>query len=103
MIPKYKAIKSQKLRDSAQGRECTFNVVGVCNYDTAKTVLCHINTDGGKTGGKTDDISAAFGCSECHAWLDSYTASEVDRLFYSMRALIRTQRIWVAEGLLVVK
>jgi hypothetical protein len=95
-------MKSQKLRDSAKGQECAFHVVDVCNYNPETTSLCHINVDGGKMGGKSPDISAAFGCSSCHEWLDQNKGSELDRLFYTRRAIIRTQLHWINEGLLVV-
>jgi len=97
------AIKSKKLRDSARDQPCTMNVAGVCNCDSSTTVLCHIQTEMGIMGGKTDDISAAFGCSDCHLWYDQKKGSELDRLFYSMRAMIRTQLIWIELGLLIVK
>ena len=96
-------IKSKKLRDSAKGQECTFNIVGVCNYNPETVVLCHINTEGGKMGGKTDDISAAFGCSDCHFWIDQNQGSEEESLFYKLRALIRTHLIWIEQGLMCIK
>lgn len=95
--------ESEKLRRSANGRDCTMQVANVCNYRTDTTVLAHIQVDGGKMGGKADDFSACFCCADCHAWLDQYIGSEEERLFYSLRAIIRTQRIWVAEGLMVIK
>lgn len=100
---KRSSIKSNKLRLSANGQECTMQVAGVCNYRTDTTVLAHINVDGGKMGSKTDDISACFCCSDCHAWLDQHKGSELDELFYTRRAIIRTQLIWVQMGLMVIK
>ena len=96
-------LKSNNLRASAKGQDCTFNIAHVCNYNPETTVLCHINTDGGKIGGKSEDISAAFGCSNCHNWLDSNLGSELDGLYYSMRAMIRTQNKWIEMGLLCIK
>lgn len=78
-------------------------VAGVCNGNVETTVLAHIQTEGGKMGGKADDFSACFCCSDCHAWLDQYKGSEEDRLFYTRRAIIRTQRHWMQTGLLVIK
>ena len=95
-------MKSKKLRDSAQGQDCTLQVVGVCNYNVETTVLCHINTGGGKMGGKSPDISAAFGCSNCHEWLDQNNGSEIDRLFYTRRAMVRTWLYWIDAGLIVL-
>jgi len=98
-----KAFVSQRLRKSAKGQECTMQVVGVCNSNPETTVLAHIQTEGGKMGGKADDFSACFCCSDCHAWLDQHRGSELDELFYTRRAIIRTQRIWTQNGLMVVK
>ena len=92
------AYKSEKLRQSAKGKDCTLRIAGVCNYDNHTTVLAHINTDFGKMGGKTDDYSACFACSSCHTNLDTNKLSSNDALFYTRRALVRTWRIWWKEG-----
>ena len=97
---KQQAIRSKKLRDSARGQDCTFNVVGVCNYNPETSVLCHIDGEFKGIGLKNHDVSAAIGCSDCHAWLDQHRGSEEDRLFYSLRALVRTLVYWVNEGLI---
>lgn len=98
-----KPIKSNKLRKSAQGQECTMCVAGVCNGNNETTVLAHINTELSGIGAKTDDISACFACSDCHTWLDQMTGSEEDRLFYTRRAMVRTWLVWVSLGLVVIK
>lgn len=95
--------KCKKLRDSARGQFCTLNVASVCNYNNETTVLAHVQVEGGIMGGKSDDISACFACSDCHAWLDQNKGSELDELFYTRRAIIRTQRAWIDLGLMVVK
>ena len=83
-------IRSKKLLDGAKGENCTMNVAGVCNYNPETVVAMHINVEGGKMGGKTDDTSTVYGCSSCHAWLDQSKGSELDQLFYTRRALVRT-------------
>lgn len=93
-------MKSNKLRNSARGQECTMHVVGVCNYDPDTTVLAHINTDGSIMGGKAPDYSACFCCSDCHAWLDQNKGSEEDRLFYTRRAMVRTWGKWFEQGVI---
>lgn len=98
-----KPLRSKKLTYSAKGQQCTLNVANVCSYDPATVVLCHIKTDGGSVGAKTDDFSACFGCYDCHQWLDNNEGSEEDRLFYTRRALVRTWREWVARGLITIK
>lgn len=105
LLPKSPAIRSKALRDSAKGEDCTLNIAGVCSYDSAKTVLCHLNLDSRSRGRgyKTDDLSAAFGCSACHAAMDGDVLSEEDWLFYAARGLVRTQKRWVEMGLIQVK
>lgn len=93
-----KRIVSPKLQRSARGQECMMNVAGICNYNNETTVLAHVNVEGGAIGTKTDDFSAVFACSACHAWLDQYLGDEEERLFYTRRALVRTWRVWIDEG-----
>jgi hypothetical protein len=100
-------VKSQKLRNSARNQECTFQIAGVCNGDTATTILCHLPSDTGGMGMKSDDATcAAFGCSSCHDAIDGRTQSYEYReaqWFYNCRAIGRTQRIWIEMGLAVFK
>ena len=100
-------MKSKKLRDSARGEECSFQIAGVCNGNPETTVLCHIPTkDTGGMGMKPDDATnSAFGCSSCHDAIDGRTDSleyRANRWFYNFRAIGRTQRRWIALGLLKV-
>lgn len=99
-----------KLRKSAKGEQCTLQIPGVCNFDTATTVLAHLPDDSGtgKMGGKSEDWCACFGCSDCHALIDNqaefqkrYTSE--DYLFFIRRAMIKTWRKWFDAGLLEVK
>ena len=92
--------KNNKLRQSAKGRDCTFNVVGHCNYDSETVVLCHIDSEFKGMSMKSPDFFGGFGCSGCHAWLDQHLGTEEDRLFYSLRALCRTQKQWFDEGVI---
>ena len=96
-------VVSRKLRASAHGQDCTMQVVGVCNSNPETVVLAHINTTGtGSKGAKCHDFSAAFMCSACHSWYDGHAGSEIDRLFYSRRAMVRTWELWVAMGLITI-
>lgn len=95
-------MKSNKLRKSAKGQDCTMNVAGICNYNPETVVLAHINTDGAIMGGKSPDYSACFACCDCHAWLDLNKGSEEDRLFYTRRAMVRTWGKWIDMGLVKV-
>jgi len=77
-------------------------VIPVCNYNTETTISAHINIEGGKMGGKTDDISVVDCCSDCHTWLDQRMGTEEDQLFYTRRALIRTITRRINEGYIAI-
>lgn len=95
-------IVSNKLRTSARGQSCTFQIPGVCNHDPETTVLCHIRDEQAGKSTKADDFSAAFGCSNCHAAIDTHWLSKEDELFYQLRGLQRTLRNWIERGLIVI-
>lgn len=103
MILKIKPIRSKALRDSARGESCTFEIPGFCNSDPETTVGCHLQWEGGAMGSKADDISLAYGCSGCHEAIDSRRIDAIDRQFYSIRAMVRTQRRMYGKGLLSIK
>lgn len=100
------AIRSDKLRQSARGQQCTLQISGVCNHDPETTVLAHLPDESKGMGRKADDICACFACSACHDVLDGrinhWPITEADREFYMRRALIRTWRKWVEMGLIHV-
>ena len=92
-----------KLRRSARNEPCTLNIAGVCNYDPATVVLCHIRDfHGGGTGLKPSDLSAVFGCLHCHTHLDQHKVKGEDRYFYIARAIVRTHERMVEKGLLSI-
>jgi len=100
-----KRLELPKLRKAMKGLECTLNTP-VCNYDSATVVGCHINTEGGKMGGKSDDTSMVAGCSDCHSLIDNRLNSEPmsneDYLYYTRRALTRTYRLLFDVGVIKV-
>lgn len=95
-------IVSQKLRDSAKGQECTFQIVGVCNHNPETTVLAHLPSQVAGKGTKSDDWHAAFACSACHEALDQHLLSEANELAFCFRALQRTQKVWRDMGLITI-
>lgn len=95
-------IVSTKLRNSAKGQDCTFQIPGVCCCDPERTMLCHISDEAKGMGNKAHDYSAAFGCHECHTAIDQHRLSKEDELFYSMRGMQRTWDFWVNAGLIVL-
>lgn len=99
-------IISQPMRDSARGKPCTLNIAGVCSYNAETTVLCHLPDESHGMSRKSDDLSSAYGCCECHAVIDGkvphhFEPGEKD--FYIRRAMVRTWRILVAEGIVQIK
>ena len=89
-----KRLELPKLRKAMRGIDCTLNTP-VCNYDSSTVVGCHINTEGGKMGGKSDDTSMVAGCSSCHDYIDGRIERdecENNIEWYKLRALTRTYR-----------
>lgn len=91
-----------KLRNSAKGRECLVRIPGICNGNPETVVLAHLN--GGGMGMKQPDLFGAFACSACHDEVDRRTrlldADDARRLH--LEGIIRTQAIWLMEGLIKV-
>ena len=90
-----------KYRKSARGQDCMIRIPGVCNYDSATTVLAHIN--GGGMGTKTQDQEGAFCCSSCHDAIDGrvrtgYSREELKLMH--LEGAIRTRDYWRSVGLL---
>ncbi len=99
--------KMTPIRKSAKDEECTIRLpMGVCNYDTATTVLCHENElEAGKgLGLKAPDTCAAYGCSSCHDVVDG-RAPRPNGMSYEMMitcfkaGVEQTQRILKRKGL----
>lgn len=61
------------LRQLAEGKPCMIRLPGICNHNTETTVLCHFRMNGiSGMGLKAPDLLGAWGCSSCHAWVDSH-------------------------------
>lgn len=93
--------KQTKLTKSARGKECQIRVPNVCSGDHDTVVLCHLN--GGGMGAKHDDIHGAYGCAECHKWIDGGYAKHHNKEYRDLlhlEGVIRTQIIMLAEGLI---
>ena len=95
-------MKKIDLRKEAKGRPCTIQIYGVCNRNPETSVLCHLPGPG--MGVKADDIHAAIGCSACHDVIDGRvnipSFGKTDRYHSLLEAVIRTQKIWLKEGLM---
>lgn len=96
------ALISTKLRNSARGQPCTFQIPRVCNGDWSTTVLCHLPSEWKGIGSKSPDWSAAFGCSACHEAIDQHRLPRLEEEFYMRRAMQRTWAIWIDKGLVII-
>ena len=62
------------LRKQAKYRGCTVRIPGVCNFNSASTVLAHIRLVGvSGIGVKSPDLLGAWCCSSCHDEVDGRT------------------------------
>ncbi len=98
-------IRSKKLTDSAEGKDCTLNIAGVRSYNPETTVLAHLPDESAGKRLKADDISACFACASCHAVIDGHTnifLSREDKEFYMRRAMVRTWRAWREQRLISI-
>lgn len=95
-------IISTKLRKSAEGQRCCFEIPGVCNGNRGTTVLAHIRDEVAGKSTKANDWSAGFACGACHEHYDNHRLSREDELFYALRAMQRTHRIWHDMGLMAI-
>lgn len=101
-----KSIRSNKIRASAKGEDCTFNIPDICNYNPETTVLCHLPDESKGMGLKADDISSAYGCSSCHDLIDGrrpHSFPESDIEWFMRRAMVRTWRKMIEKGLIIIK
>lgn len=99
-------IRSQPMRDAAEGVPCMLNIAGVCNYDQTKTCMVHLpdESKGGST--KADDISSTVGCNDCHDVIDGRRRHEItdeDREFYMRRGMVRWYRYLYGKGIMKIQ
>ena len=66
----------------ARGQECQIRLPGICNGYPATVVACHFRLSGlSGIGKKPPDIFCAWGCSACHAYVDSHKDAETQLAF----------------------
>jgi hypothetical protein len=99
-------IRSNKIRKSAIGQDCTVQIVGVCNRNPETTVLAHYPGEGKGMGLKSSDISAGYCCSSCHDALDGRTKhanlDQGEREFYMRRSMVRTLIKLIDAGIVLI-
>ena len=98
-----KPYRNAALLATAKGQPCMLQIPGVCNGDESTVVACHSNMQihGKGMGKRADDLFVSFGCANCHYELDYGTKlsrEEKELAFY--RGMSRTQRYWLAEGII---
>lgn len=96
-------IKSQAVRDSARGEDCSLRIPGVCNFDPETTILAHVPCGMRGTSIKGPDIIGVYACSACHDLLDDRVRGEAINGWDVIRALAETQVKLVQKGLVTVK
>lgn len=100
--------KSSQITRSAQGQDCTLQFPG-CQNARETVVLCHLRMfSGGGMGLKPSNLESCYGCMLCHDILDGRTpwilTDDVFNWWEAIaRAIIRTQRVMRANGILVFK
>lgn len=95
------------LRKSARGRDCAIRSP-VCSFNPEETVLAHVRMIGvSGMGSKAPDLLGAFSCARCHQLVDTGRYQDVeltkdDRDLYLLKGVMRTQAMWIKEGLVKV-
>lgn len=103
MTQRREPIRSRKYLDGAKDQTCLFQIPGVCVG--GPSVSCHLHDETFGMGQKADDVSVGDGCQACHDLMDgrSGVLSREEWLFYAFRALQRTIRRRIEQGLLRLK
>jgi len=100
-------IRSNAIRNSANGKPCSLNIAHVCNYSTDTTVFAHFRLPGiAGAALKPSDVLGAYSCSSCHDAIDGRSklkVSEVDKYYYLLRGLVRTLELQHADGVIQIK
>jgi hypothetical protein len=89
--------------NAARGEQCTFQIPRVCNHDPETVVACHLPDGSGGSSRLTGPLSIAFGCHNCHDFIDRRVSvdgyDDGDREFYMRRGLMRTLNRLIEKGL----
>jgi hypothetical protein len=89
------------LRKLARGKPCMVRVPGVCNGNPETTVLCHLRMVGiSGMGMKANDLLGAWGCSDCHRYVDTHG---IDGRTALLEGIARTQAYLLHEGIIEVR
>lgn len=87
-----------KLTQSARGENCLIRLP-CCNNNPETTVGCHYRMSGfSGMGFKPPDWLMAFGCSACHAWVDTH--KDLETVVAFLQAVVRTIDRQIEKGLI---
>jgi hypothetical protein len=90
------------LRNYARDKPCMVRIEGVCNGDSATTVLAHFRQIGISGAGlKSPDMCAAWACSDCHDAIDRRRFMDLSRDYVRLchaEGVMRTQYALIAAG-----
>jgi hypothetical protein len=106
MIPKSNPVRSQQLRDSARGQQCTLRFPGYCDCQPETTVLAHLPLGGSGMRLKGSDDHAVFAGETCHSILDGRKPARIsaaEKWECCLRALAETREIQRRLGLISIK
>jgi hypothetical protein len=94
--------RNPALLATAKGQDCMLRIPDVCNGNPETVVACHSNLSlhGKGMGIKAHDFCIAYGCSECHYWLDFGNASREEKELAFYRGMSRTLEHLFNEGIL---
>ena len=94
------------LRKLARDRDCQVRLPGICNFDTATTVLAHVRMAGlCGIGMKSDDLLACPACFACHNAIDRRSNMDLDRDYVRLahyEGVLRWLNVLISEGVLAV-
>lgn len=92
---------------SAQGENCTMNLMGVCSFNPDTVVWAHSNkgVHGKGLGLKAKDENGAYACYQCHMTYDrqfkrpkNLSLEDVEEAFTI--AMLKSQQILKEKGLI---
>ena len=90
---------AQTLTRYARGRDCQIRLPGICNGDSATTVLAHYRLPGiSGMGIKPPSLIGAWACFACHSVVDRDQSDAVQLAF--AHGVFRTQYQLLREGLI---
>jgi len=91
--------EQKRITDLARGKPCQIRLVGICNRNDETTAPCHFRMPCfGGIGFIPGPLFVAWGCSNCHAWVDSHHDAETQLAF--AHGVLRTQAELIAEGII---